>query len=152
MKGPSHLRRWDQIQLGIEPGPHWWEADVLTTRPPEHPLFYERRLLTSHFHFSARRCSWCKVFEQNRRRCSHLLSWQSVHGAVKWYHESLFGFLPTRTTWRYSSRRRAYKACDIRWQLKQWYSDRSGAVWCLQDWDISNYGQGQRASEDYLWR
>ena len=24
-------------QLGIEPGPHWWEADMLTTWPPEHP-------------------------------------------------------------------------------------------------------------------
>ena len=27
-------------QPGIEPGPHWWEADVLTTRPPEYPLFF----------------------------------------------------------------------------------------------------------------
>ena len=25
-------------QPGIKPGPHWWEADALTTRPPEHPL------------------------------------------------------------------------------------------------------------------
>ena len=25
-------------QPGIEPGPHWWEADARTTRPPEHPL------------------------------------------------------------------------------------------------------------------
>ena len=24
-------------QPGIEPGPHWREADVLTTQPPEHP-------------------------------------------------------------------------------------------------------------------
>ena len=24
-------------QPGIEPRPHWWETDVLTARPPEHP-------------------------------------------------------------------------------------------------------------------
>ena len=23
------------LQQGIEPGPHWWETDMLTTRPPE---------------------------------------------------------------------------------------------------------------------
>ena len=25
--------------LGIEPGPHWWEASALTTAPSLHPLF-----------------------------------------------------------------------------------------------------------------
>ena len=28
-------------QPGIEPGPHWWETDVLTTRPPEHPQVHK---------------------------------------------------------------------------------------------------------------
>ena len=30
-------------QPGIEPGPHWWEADMLTARPPEHPLKQRRK-------------------------------------------------------------------------------------------------------------
>ena len=25
------------LDLGIEPGPHWWEACALTTLPPLHP-------------------------------------------------------------------------------------------------------------------
>ena len=27
--------------LGIEPGPHWWEASALTTAPPLHPILLE---------------------------------------------------------------------------------------------------------------
>ena len=26
--------------LGFEPGPHWWEASVLTTVPPSHPCIF----------------------------------------------------------------------------------------------------------------
>ena len=29
--------------LGIEPGPHWWEASALTTAPPLHPLQERKR-------------------------------------------------------------------------------------------------------------
>ena len=52
--------------LGIEPGPHWWEASALTTAPSLHPKRVGKGKLTRHSkerlvsrRFERFRANWC---------------------------------------------------------------------------------------------
>ncbi len=47
------------LGLGIEPGPHWWEASALTTAPSLLPLMKGEGMLVENFEFNPyRRLIW----------------------------------------------------------------------------------------------